>query len=115
MDLGPLRALVLSLNQGAHGVPVTVTRPAPHNTPVAATGIWVVAPEGAAAPFGVELKRRDPRRIMALSRAEVAEVERGSLVSAPDTPTGAAVSYRVDGLADSLHADHWRVFLVRTS
>ena len=63
MDLGPLRALTLSLNWATHGVPATVTRPAPDDTAIATRVIWVTP---LTEEVGFDLQRAEPRRIASL-------------------------------------------------
>jgi hypothetical protein len=38
VSFGSLRALAFGINQAVHGVPATVTRPAPDNTPIVDDG-----------------------------------------------------------------------------
>lgn len=110
MDLGPLRALTLQLNLQAHGVDVTVTRPAPDDTPITTRGIWLTT-ETQDMPIATDFQRRDPRRVMALSRAAVPTVPRGTEIEAPEKAGDALQTWRVDGL-DSLQADHVRVVVI---
>lgn len=119
MDLSSLRTLVLTLNQRAHGVAATVTRPAPDNTPVSTTGIWVTSREDQQ-PFGADLLRREPRRVMALPRYAadgttvlLATMPRDTTVSAPEKLGGTAVTWTVTGLDESIQPDQWRVILER--
>lgn len=111
MDLGPLRALTLSLNQSAHGVPATVTRPSPDNTPIDTRVIWLTnVTDGV--PANLELQRRDPHRVMVLSRAEVPTVPRGTYVMAPEKAGDATERWRVDG-TERVDADVVHVTVVR--
>jgi len=110
MDFGPLRALVLELNLDAHGVDVTVTRPAPDDDPIETSGIWMTTVTEDV-PAVMDFQRRDPRRVMALSRADVPTVPRGTLIVAPEKAGDALQTWRVDGL-DSLQADHTRVVVL---
>lgn len=87
------------LNLAAHGVAISVTRPG--DVPVETTGIWH-APLGEAQPFGTDLRRRDPRRVMEIPRdATLDDVPRGSVISAADRDGGAATTWRADGLERS--------------
>lgn len=111
MTFGPLRSLVLSLNQAAHGVAATVTRPAPDSTPISTTGIWAqTAPLEDAQPYGTMLQRRDPRRVMAIPRADVPTMPIGTTVVAPETIGGTNKTWRVESL-ERTEGDHWRVIL----
>ena len=110
MNFGPLRTLVLSLNQAAHGVTATVTRPAPDNAPIETTGIWVTAPLDEPQPYGTDLRRRDPRKVMVLARADVPTLNRGTTIVAPEAPGGANKNWTVDEI-DRTEADHFRAVL----
>jgi hypothetical protein len=112
MDLGSLRALALDLNLAAHGVDVTVTRPAPDDTPIATRGIWMTwITEDV--PAASDFQRREPRKVMALSRIVVPTVPRGTLIVAPPPQGTGSVTqtWRVDG-TERVEADHTRVFMV---
>lgn len=111
MDLSSLRTLSLSLVMAAHGVSATVTRPAPDSTPVSTTGLWLTTPQDEAQPYGVDISRRDPRRVLVLPRADLSSVPRGTSISAPEVLGGAAKTWRVDGI-DQVQGDHWRVLVV---
>lgn len=108
-----LRTLVRDLNFVTHSVPATVTLPEPDD-PIETTGIWL-PPLVEEQPFGTDLRRREPRRVMALPRdATLTQVPpRGTLILAAEyLGTDAPVrSWRVDG-TQSHDADHFRVILV---
>jgi hypothetical protein len=109
MDLGPLRALALSLNFSAHGVPATVTRP--NDVALDTTAIWLPEPPEAQ-PYGTDFSRREPRRLLALRRdATFAQLPRGTLIVAPEQRGGTARTWQVDGYQRT-EADHWRVIVV---
>lgn len=111
MDLGSLRALALDLNLSAHGVDVTVTRPVPDDEPIEARGIWLT-PTTEGLPIGSELTRREPRRVLALRRADVPTVPRGTLIVAPEKAGDEdTLEWRVDGF-EHYEADHVRVIVV---
>lgn len=107
---GPLRSLVLELNQAAHGVDATVTRPAPDNAPIATTGIWVTAPLDEQQPHGTDLYRREPRRVMVLTRSTVPTLPRGTSVIAPERQGGANKNWVVDEV-ERAEGDHFRAIL----
>src|SRR5688572_24736493 len=99
MDLGPLRGLATQLAFDAHGVPATVTRPFPDDgTPIVTRGIWVTPglsrPFTEAFPSDFALQRREPERVMALSRAEVPAVPRGTRIDAPEQLGGVVKAWR---------------------
>ena len=110
MDLGPLRALTLDLNVSAHGLPVTVTRPAPDDAPISTSGIWV-SPTTEDFTSGLDVQRRAPRRVLVLTKAAVPTVPKGTLILAPETAGGRTRAWRVDGV-DRVEADHHRVVIV---
>lgn len=107
---GPLRSLVLELNQAVHGVSATVTRPAPDNAPIATTVIWLVEPANDAQPYGSDFRRGEPRRLMAITKADVPTMPRGTVVVAPEVPDGPDRTWLLDGIERAL-ADQWRVFV----
>ena len=94
----------------AFGVPAMVTRPAPNDTPIETTGVWVEVAE-MEVPSGLAFQRKEPQRLLALMRAEVPTVPRGTAVLAPEILGGAVLRWRVDGL-DRADADHHRVYLI---
>jgi len=105
-----LRSLVLSINQAVLGVPATVIRPAPENAPIATTVIWVVEPVGDGQPYGTDLRRGDPRLVMAIAKADVPTLPRGTLIEAPDVAGGSNATWLVDGF-DRVLADQWRAIV----
>lgn len=90
----------------AFGVAATVTRPAPDNTPIATTAIWLGAEEDSQ-PYGTDFTRREPRRLLTLSRAALPTLLRGSLVEAPEVAGGTVQRWRVDGLAQPVDPEWW--------
>lgn len=115
MDIWALRALSLTVNLRAHGVPVTVTRPAPDNTPVETTGIWL-APLNDDRPVGGDFSRRDPRRLMALPiTSALPSAPRGTVIAAREIGATVTANWRVDGYDDRIDPDVMRVILLRES
>lgn len=108
MDLGSLRALTLSLNLEVHGVAITVTPLGA--VPIATRGIWMT-PGPDAFPGGLDLERREPQRILALSRTAVPVIPKGSIIVGPERPGGPDAMWRVDS-TERVEADHTRVFVV---
>jgi hypothetical protein len=115
MDLAPLRARVTQLGFAAHGVPATVTRPLPDDTPISTRGIWVTP--GLSRPFtdplprDFALQRREPERVIALPRSEVPTLPTGTRVDAPEQLGGAVRAWRVDAI-DYVDAAQYRAFVV---
>jgi hypothetical protein len=110
MDLGDLRALVLTTNLATHGIPVTVTRPFPDDTPIVTRGIWMTDTTGGV-PGSLDFQRREPTRVMVLSRAAVPTVPRGTRIVAPENPGGEDATWRVDAI-ERIEADHVRVMVI---
>ena len=110
MDQRPAMALFLN----AMGTAITITRPPPNDTPVAATGIWVPA-EPKLAMFGTYDERRgqgrEPRRVLAIPRDVLNEIPRGTQIQAAELPGGTVRSWIADGYEHS-EPDHHRVFVV---
>jgi len=80
------------------GVPVTVRRPPPDDTPISTTGIWVTRLDDERPMGHLDLQRREPRRVFALRRtSELQALPRGSQIEAPETSTGAVLTWQVDG------------------
>jgi hypothetical protein len=113
MDLGALRARVLAVNMATHGVPVTVTRLAPDDTPIETTGIWMT-PASSDVPPGSRLQARSPIRILVVSSADVPTAARGTTVVAPWQPGGDDATWVVEGL-DHQEADHLRLIVKASS
>lgn len=110
MAANALRALVLDTNISAFGVDAVVTRPYPDTTPITTQAIWITA-EMDAVPDGFEVSRREPRKILAFSRADVPTLPRGSFISAPEHQDADPQRWRVDGF-DREEPEHWRVVVV---
>ncbi len=113
MDLSALRALVLSTNLDVFGVPATVTRPAPDDTPITTTGVWLPS-LSESQPFGTDLRRFDPRRVLAVPTKHVPDAKKGTVILAPDESGGAVRAWMVDGY-DSVEADHLRLIVKPTT
>lgn len=108
MNLVAVRALGRTVAFNTHGLTATVTRPS--TAAISTLGIWVhVPPEDR--PYGTDLQRRDPRRVLAIPRADVPTMPRGTTVVIPDAAGGDAKTWTVDGL-ERADPDHWRVLLV---
>lgn len=111
MDLGSLRSLALDLNFSAHGVPATVTRPAPDNAPLSTRVIWVT-PITEVAPEGGGFQRREPIRIASFRRDEVPTVPRGTtFVAAAKMGDAEELTWLVEEI-DQVNPDNTRVVVV---
>lgn len=115
MDLGPLRALALDLTSSAHGVVATVTRPAPDQAPVVTRGVWITTPLEEPRSYGTDFQRREPRRVLALPKATVPTLPRGSIVVAADVVGGSIKVWRVDGLDPQVIPEQWRAIVTEAS
>ena len=110
MDLSALRALALSLNCSAHGVPATVTRPAPDDTPVDTSVIWMTTPLDEQRPFGTQVQALSPRKVGILPKTGLSSVPRRTAISAPEQQGGVARTWIVEEY-DANYTDHWRVLV----
>lgn len=110
IDLTDLRELVRDVNFNVHGVPATVTRPYPDDTPIETSVIWL-QPITNDVPVGVDFQRREPERVLGIRLDEVPTVPRGSVILAPERVGSVVSRWRVDALA-SLDADHGRYVVV---
>jgi hypothetical protein len=94
----------------AFGVPATVTRPAPDNTPLATTGIWL-SPVLIDVPPGSDLQRREMRRVFSVTRAVVPTLPRGTRIDAAERSGDVVQAWRVDEPAGA-DADHLRAIVI---
>lgn len=93
----------------AFGVSAAVTLPEAADA-IPATGVWVqVVPDQF--PVGRDLQRREPRKVLALRRAEVPTLPRGTLIVAVPFGGEAPRTWKVDGI-DHTEADEWRAIVV---
>lgn len=110
-DFGDARDLVLDLNIEIHGMDMTVTRPAPDDTPIATRGIWLTT-ETMEVPAGGGFVRREPYRVLAFSRRPVPTLPEGTLIQAPERMGGTPETWVVDGHHQTF-ADHYRAIVKR--
>jgi len=99
-----------STARAAFGVPATVTRPAPDDTPIDTEVIWLPPPP-TDVPFGLELQRQEPKRILSIPLADVPTVPTGTLIACPEVLAGAVQQWTVDGF-DRYEFDAVRVIVV---
>jgi hypothetical protein len=114
VDAAALRALVLDINFGVHGVDATVTRPAPADTtPITTRAIWLV-PNNDNVPSGAALRHSGAIHMLALRRDEVPTVPIGTVIIAREMGSGsdAAVAWKVESHMGQ-EADHERVIVAR--
>jgi hypothetical protein len=111
VSFGSLRGLVLGIGQDVLGVPATITRPAPLNTPIATTAIWLVEPVSDGQPYGTDFRRGAPRKVLVIAKADVPECpDRGTVIVAPEVAGESNKTWLVDG-TDRVLADQWRVIV----
>lgn len=95
----------------AFGVPVTVIRPAPDQTPITTTGVWL-SPRFDEERVGSDFTKREPRRVMALPRSDIPPpLPRQTLILASEVSGGTIRTWRVDGF-DEVQSDEWRPILM---
>jgi hypothetical protein len=111
MDLAALRGVVLEVNFSTHGVAAQVTRPAPDDTVIATTVIWLTA-GSEQLPNGSGFGRVGPTHLMAVRLDAVPTVPIGTVIMAAPAGGTVAVGWKVDGI-DAVFADHVRAFVVR--
>jgi hypothetical protein len=111
MGLSTLRALVVAQNIRTFGVPATVTRPAPDDAPIEASGAIWVTPVTEEQPSGVTFGRRERRRVLSLLTSEVPTIPRGTVIEAPDERDGTTQRWIVQAV-DVIEAEHTRVVVV---
>lgn len=108
MELGALRDLALELNLDMHGVPATITPPG--EADITTRVLWL-SPVIDDLPVGKDFNRREPRRMMVLSRADVANVSRGTIIAAPEKLGGDSQNWQIDGV-ENTDPDHFKVIVV---
>jgi hypothetical protein len=110
-----LRRRATGIHFAVLGVPATVVRPAPDNTPIETRCIWVTPgdtqPISEAYPSGGSLQRREPGRIMALPLSDVITLPIGTLITAADQAGADARTWRLDATLYG-DPDHRRVYVV---
>lgn len=115
MDVLALREVVLGANFAAHGVPATVTRPWPDDTPISTAGIWctpgLTRPFLESLPGDFDAQRKVRHRVIVLPVAEVPTVPRKTRIVASEVAGGPAVAWRADGI-EYEDAQHRRVIVV---
>lgn len=106
MDVRPL----LSAAQDAFGVSALVLLPG-ETSAVDATVFWT-GPQTAENPTDGGLTRAEPRRVLVLSRVEVPDVPRGTVITCAEYDGAADEDWRVEEAAKT-DADHFRAVVVR--
>ena len=107
MDIGSIREWVTETTFGAIGIPGTVTLEGA--TPIDVTVLWLQT-ETSEAPMGADVPRRDLMRSLAIRRAEVPNVPRGTLITVAERAELAAREWKVDSFLEGT-AEHHRVLV----
>jgi hypothetical protein len=111
MGLGALRALANELSLDAFGLPVTVT--VPNGVAVTTTGFWS-QPLAETMPFGNDLSRRDPRKVLVLPRTTTLDaVPRGSVILAAEEESGTVQTWKADGIDGQVTSTWQRIVVIR--
>lgn len=97
-----------ALAMDAFGVDLVVTPP--EGIPVPTRGVWDASPPVEEQPFGTDLYRREPRRVICLPRNVLTAVPRGSVIVAPEDAAGEPKTWTTDGPALTEY-DCWRVIV----
>jgi hypothetical protein len=110
-----LRALVLETNFEVYGVPATITRPFPDDTPIESAVIWLTPgltrPFTDPLPLDQRLQRRDVERIVAIRVADVPTVPKGTRIDAAEPIGGVSRAWRVDSV-EHVDSEQFRVHVV---
>lgn len=115
MSLDALRSFALGATFNVMGVAATITRPAPNNTPVVTTGIWLDE-KREQEPFGTDFQKRGARKVFAVAvSAALPNAPRGTVVVAAELEGAAAKTWRVDGYDGEVEPDLMRLILVETA
>lgn len=103
--------MVTAMNFAVFGVPILVTREG--EAGIETCGIWLTH-ETDDYPVNASFQRREAKRAMAVSLAEVESVPRGTAIEAPEyCGDDKRRRWKVDGI-DRIEADHVRVVLVKS-
>lgn len=101
-----------ALIQDPFGVPASVTRPAPDDTPLTATVVWM-NPSTIGHPDGSAFQRREPIHVVSIARSEVPSLPRGTRLVAPLLLGGPSETWVVDEMVMQ-DADTWSALVLRS-
>jgi len=85
----------------------------PFETSITTRAIWV-APFTEDVPRGMDLRRAEVRRVLAIPKADVPVIPLKTKIEAPEHPGSAIQAWRVDGI-DRIEPDHTRVVVISES
>jgi len=115
MNFDTARTAAVDANFGVYGVPATVTRPAPDDTPVSCTVILRVEQLQERRFPGGDLQKREGRRVMSFQKADFAtSLPRGTTVAAPERKGAADKAWQIDSI-DRVDAYCWHMVVTQTS
>lgn len=117
MSFDALREWALSVQVDCTGIPITVTRPAPDDTQVNTTGVWIERPLEEPRPFGRDVQHLGARKVLGIRRStELQSAPRGTLILAAELEGGPVKTWRVDGgYQAAVEPDLMRLVLVQTA
>lgn len=112
-DVDALRRDALSATFAVMGVPATITRPAPDNTPIATSVIWLPPPVDEPRPAGTDFQRLAPRKVIGVRvTATLPSLPRGTTILAAAETGGTQKTWRVEDIAKPAELDLTRVLVV---
>lgn len=116
MSFDALMEFALLVQFDCTGLPIAVTRPAPDDTPVTTTGVWIQRPLDESRPYGKDFQQGGPRKVLGIIRTtELPTVPRGTVIFAAELEGGTVKTWRVDGYEAAVEPDLMRVILVQTA
>lgn len=109
MGTAGLRGFVRDTNYAVHGVPAVLT--VPDGLPVSCTVIWL-SPVTEMQPMGLDIRRADARRAVAVRTSEVSTLPRGSRLTLAEAPGEEPADFITDSV-DRVEHGEYRVTVVR--
>ncbi len=97
--------------QSVFGVDATVTPPG--GDPTETKVVWL-PPTTVELPAGEAFRRVEARRVVAVSKSEIPELPRGTIVAAPLVEGGDVGSWKVDEV-QRIYEDHYRATVVEAA
>jgi hypothetical protein len=102
MGTAGLRGFVRDTNYAVHGVPAVLT--VPDGLPVSCTVIWL-SPMTQMEPTGMDIRRADARRAIAVRASEAPILPRGSRFTLAEAPGEAVADFLVDSIDKVEHGE----------
>jgi hypothetical protein len=108
-----LRDVALDATFDLLALDITVQRPEPDAVPYTTQGVWL-SPLDESQPFGQDITRKDPRRVIVMRRsATLPEIVRGTKILAPELDGGTVKTWKVDGFVQATEPDIIRPVLIQ--